>query len=74
LTEIHSGANAAGKHLKGGAKPPSSLQEAVNRAYAAEQQDEFPSGLLMLIPNILLVTKSSLDYIEEYLAKSGKKM
>lgn len=64
LESIHSAASAAGKYLEGGARIPTSLQDAANlAAEASRKSGDYPPALYASIPNILMVTQSCLDHI-----------
>jgi hypothetical protein len=71
LTKINTGAKAAGRQLEGGARAPTSLQDIVNSASAATSRGgNYPPAMQLLVPNILMVTQSSLNHVEKSLSMS----
>jgi hypothetical protein len=71
LTRINTGAKAAGRQLEGGARAPASFQDIVDSASTATARGgNYPPALQLLVPNILMVTQSSLSHVEKNLSMS----
>jgi len=74
LKRIKAAAEKAGGHIEGGARPPTSLQGVLDEAIAGAQETTgMPPALRMIIPNILMITKSTLERISELEAHSAEK-
>ena len=64
LERIKAAAEKAGGHLEGGARPPTSLQDVLDSAMrGAAVGADLPPALRVLIPNVLMITTSTLDRI-----------
>ncbi len=64
LERIKAAAEKAGGHIEGGARPPSSLQDVLDSAMGGAGGDaDLPPALRVIIPSILMITKSTLNRI-----------
>jgi hypothetical protein len=71
LQKIYWESLSARKYLKGDPTQPTSMKEMMDRAiYAASQTGDIPPTMHILIPNIIQVTKASLDHIDKTLCGS----